>query len=277
MSMEYRNSGRIKLSDFYKPALGGNWQFQESPAYLRGIGALEEVEGKEPSVLIANYMASPSNCIASGGFYSVCCKNECEQLIGRLEDMIAAPEAPAALIAVLSATLPSSTSRPRGVLSSDLRKRLDEIALHHNGTVPLHGRLFAQFMHHRYPNECPYPHMSGTTSARLPEEWLTDSDLAVTEEELLHYTQSKFAESDGPQLTWVPDEELLVVKPVDSEAKRWPGFTASTPSSTGSGSFLRSARLWVGAVVFACVFVRAAKLLQSGLQQDKRLTEKFVV
>ena len=28
--------------------------------------------------------------------------------------------------------------------------------------MPLHGRLFAQWMHHAFPRHCPFPHVSGT-------------------------------------------------------------------------------------------------------------------
>merc|ERR1719210_43724 len=50
-------------------------------------------------------------------------------------------------------------------LSSALLARLDEIAEHHAGQVALHGRLFAQWMHHAYPRECPFPHIAGSTEA----------------------------------------------------------------------------------------------------------------
>jgi hypothetical protein len=56
MEMEYQGTGRVRLSDFYKPALGGKWQFQESVGYLRQVGALDESGSKETSVLIANYL-----------------------------------------------------------------------------------------------------------------------------------------------------------------------------------------------------------------------------
>merc|ERR1719362_238558 len=52
---------------------------------------------------------------------------------------------------------------PRNLSAAQLG-RLDEIAAVHGGRVPLHGRLFAQWMHHAYPRECRFPHESGTTS-----------------------------------------------------------------------------------------------------------------
>merc|ERR1719424_1744936 len=102
VKMEERGTGRVPLSDFYKPALGGDWQFQESAQYLRELGALDETEVGKPRVIIANYVSSPSNCIASSSFYSVCCMDECE-------DLLAAPEATPARVAALVGELPSSS------------------------------------------------------------------------------------------------------------------------------------------------------------------------
>ena len=77
VKIEDRGTGRVLLSDFYKPGLDGQWQFQETAAYLRTIGALDESNPSKPSVIIVNYLTSPANCIASSSFYSVCCLDEC--------------------------------------------------------------------------------------------------------------------------------------------------------------------------------------------------------
>jgi hypothetical protein len=84
MKMEFAGSGRVKLADFYKPALGGGWQFQENVGYLRQLGALDESDPNSMSVIIVNYLHSQTNCIASSGYYSVCCIDECEGLLGQL-------------------------------------------------------------------------------------------------------------------------------------------------------------------------------------------------
>ena len=99
VKIEDSGTGRVLLSDFYKPGLDGQWQFQESVAYLRQLGALDESNPSRPSVIIANYLNSPTNCIASSSFYSVCCMDECEGLLGHLEQKIAAPEATSTHIA----------------------------------------------------------------------------------------------------------------------------------------------------------------------------------
>jgi hypothetical protein len=222
---EDRGTGRVRLSDFYKPAAKGatnSWQFEESVGYLRSVGALDESNSDEPRVMIANYLISQANCIASSDYYSVCCINECEDLFSHLEKSIAAPSATAAKIVELVSSLSSaSVSAPR-TLSATLRSRLDEIAAAHGGSVQLHSRLFTQWMHHAYPRECPYPHVSGTTSQESAETW-TDGNggnATATEEELMQFTSNTIdisptetVEDIHDLMMWTHDEELLIVRP----------------------------------------------------------------
>jgi hypothetical protein len=66
--------GRVPLPDFYRSSIEGTtFEFQESPAYLRELGVLDEQE----QVIVPNYVGSHTNCIASSSLYSVCCINEC--------------------------------------------------------------------------------------------------------------------------------------------------------------------------------------------------------
>merc|ERR1719203_582435 len=164
IELEHQGTGRIRLSSFYSGGVSGDWTFSESVEYLRNLGALDETDPKKPTVMISNYMTSQTNCLTASGFYSVCCSDECEGLRHRLERDIAAPSAlPARIVELVSALHSDTVDAPRN-LSTALMSRLDEIAKVHAGRVPLHGRLFAQWMHHAYPRECPFPHMSGTTS-----------------------------------------------------------------------------------------------------------------
>jgi len=218
--IEDSGTGRVLLSDFYKPGLDGQWQFQESASYLRALGALDESNPSKPSVIIVNYLHSPSNCIASSSFYSVCCMDECEGLLGYLEREIASPEATASRISQLVSELSSSSVVAPRQLSPVLLDRLGEIAATHGGTVPLHGRLFAQWMHHAFPRECPYPHLSATTNPQTPDEWLesTGEETTATEAEMKAHVdkseQSRVEDSStGLSLPWSPEEELLVVRP----------------------------------------------------------------
>jgi len=122
---------------------------------------------------------------------------------------------------------------------SALRQRLLSIAKKHFGKVPIHGRLFAQWMHHAFPSTCPYPHEAGTTNPQTPDEWMAENghtDIKASEDEVQAVVaQSKnrgfgnweskdkeggsvaTAEEKAPQafpdeLPWTDVEELLVVR-----------------------------------------------------------------
>merc|ERR550525_2060884 len=56
-------------------------------------------------------------------------------------------------------------------LKGSLTKQLNQIASTHGGKVPLHGRLFAQWLHYAFPRECPFPHKSDTTTLVAPREF----------------------------------------------------------------------------------------------------------
>mmetsp|Transcript_53617 Transcript_53617/g.152796 ORF Transcript_53617/g.152796 Transcript_53617/m.152796 type:complete len:220 (-) Transcript_53617:397-1056(-) len=108
-------------------------------------------------------MDGPSNCIVSSGFHAICCISECTALMSAVERGLRAPEAPPEAVAALVAALPSSTMPAHRTLSGLQLIRLRRIAGDNGGHVPIHGRLFAQWMHHAYPRECPYPHLAGST------------------------------------------------------------------------------------------------------------------
>jgi len=275
VKMEYRGTGRVRLSDFYTPALNGVWTFSESASYLRSLGALDEADPTQPSVLMVNYINSPTNCIASSGFYSVCCKNECDGLLGHLEEKIGAHEAKPATIAGFVAKLLSQSTNAPPQLSAKLLQRLEEIAKTHQGSVPLHGRLFAQWMHHVYPRECPYPHISGAKDSKLPEEWLdaVGDDSTATEEEMKEHVASGAQHVDAPgfgdlaveDLTpWCEVEELIVAQP--------------RRSSSVMSSVLRSMALFaaVGSVAYGLISQSKGGLSAFGGSEAPG-NEKFMV
>merc|ERR1719198_496564 len=261
VKMEERGTGRVRLADFYTPALNGDWQFQESTNYLRQLGALDETDPDKPRVIIANYISSPTNCLGYSSFYAVCCMDECEGLLGHLEQQIAAPEAKPAQISSLVEKLSSSSVAAPRTLSASLLVRLDEIAAEHGGKVQLHGRLFAQWMHHAFPRECPFPHLSGTTNPQTPDEWLESSGEETTasdDEMLVHVhkadigrtpdaNRTEYEDMDMEALPWSPEEELLVVRPPQQ------------PNIAG-GSVLATMR---NALLFATVVAVAYGLVRS--------------
>merc|ERR1719203_1301991 len=189
VDIEHQGTGRVLLSTFYSSALSGTWEFSESLEYLRNQGALDETNPSRPSVVIPNYLNSRANCIAGSNFYSICCISECEGLMEQLEQRIAAPSAAPERIVSVASTLHSDTVDAPRNLSAALLARLDEVAQFHGGLVPLHGRLFSQWMHHAYPRECIFPHVSGTTSP---------------------LTQEEFAEQMGEELLDASEEEMAL-------------------------------------------------------------------
>jgi len=176
MKLEERaGSGRIRLGDFYS----GGWQFSESVGYLRQLGALDESDKTNLRVIIPNYLNAPSNCIASSAYYGVCCIDECEVLIGQLERKLQVPiAAPADIVAVVQMQL-----RENHTLSAAHLDKLQEIADHHGGKIPLHGRLFAQWLHLVHPLECPYPHVSGTIQPLTVGEWKASGQTELVQQE----------------------------------------------------------------------------------------------
>jgi hypothetical protein len=207
--------GRVPLADFYKSSIDDNtFEFQESESYLRELGALDDTDPSHPSVIIPNYIQSATNCIASESLYSVCCLNECEQLMSHLEKEIDAPDAEPSRIAAIVSNLPSSTVEAPRALSPTLLGRLDEAAAVHGGTVQLHGRLFGQWMHNAFPRECPFPHVSGATNPQTPDEWMSEKgqDSFASKSEMRKYAEKPKPTTEEIQELdhWTAEEELLV-------------------------------------------------------------------
>merc|ERR1719272_58233 len=217
--MEEEGTGRVSLVNFYNAALHeGKYQFTETINYLRHMGTLDESDELHPRVIIPNYIVGRSNCVARTSYYSVCCLDECEDLFGSLERKLGKP----------SATVLEITSAVEGFdkwesgLSPLLRRRLAEIATHHNGLIPLHGRLFAQWMHLAYPHECQYPHKTGTVYYDSMEKWEAETGerSGSTMKELEHWSQhlgqlaanrgETAVEEDHMSGMWSMEEELVV-------------------------------------------------------------------
>eukprot|EP00930_Biecheleria_cincta_P048680 TRINITY_DN33958_c0_g1_i1.p1 TRINITY_DN33958_c0_g1~~TRINITY_DN33958_c0_g1_i1.p1 ORF type:complete len:556 (-),score=115.02 TRINITY_DN33958_c0_g1_i1:117-1784(-) len=155
---ERPGNGRVRLGDFY----GGddNFHFTESVDYLRRIGALDESYKDDPKVIIPNYLHGPSNCVTPSGYYEICCFDECEHLMDQIESHLEAPVASPWAIASFVSSLASASQPSNRTLSPKLLRLLEDVAEHHNGVVPIHGRLFSQWMHQAYPRECSHPHLA---------------------------------------------------------------------------------------------------------------------
>jgi hypothetical protein len=232
MKLEDHGTGRVRLADFYaKNLYGGKWQFRESIPYLRELGALDESNPNNARVVIPNYVTGASNCIASSKYSAVCCLNECESIRERIERTLQSPEAEPEVIAALIAAIPSASITANRTLSTVMLHRLNGIAMRHGGKVPLYGRLFAQWLHHAYPRECPFPHLSGSIAPKQQRDFLggnatksTKASLAVMK---VHAQRSArintslesqvMASSPVEHVAWTYEEELVVPPPMVTE------------------------------------------------------------
>merc|ERR1719296_481576 len=153
----------------------------------------------------------------------------CDNIMRQLETHVGRPKAkPEALIELVQNTPSGTVKAPRTLPAAQL-KRLEEIAELHGGRVPLHGRLFAQWMHHAYPRECPYPHVSGTTAPVSPDEWMKKSETTeATDEEMKRHALQRASaeelsiamapEAQAEALPWITVEELIVPRAQERHA-----------------------------------------------------------
>jgi hypothetical protein len=151
--------------------------------------------------------------------------DECEDLIDHLEHEISAPAATPAHIASLVASMASSTTAANRMIPATLLKRLEDIAEANEGMVSLHGRMFAQWMHHAYPRECPYPHMSGTLNAMRAKNYEQATGLAtsMSKEALRDHIADAVepVEAGLPEIHWSHEDESYVERPPPKYASGW--------------------------------------------------------
>lgn len=222
VEMDTKSTGRVSMADFHRAALHGEWRFSESTEYLRKLGALDESSSWHgPRLIIPNYMQGVSNCIMNDQHYRVCCRNECEDQMDEIEAQVGAPQAtPAVLLPIIEKmTVGLEDVHPR--ITSNARSQLQSIAAVHNGVVPLHGRLFAQFLHFLFPQECPFPHRKGAVLESTPWEF---PQAMASKKEMLHNANAKHNVNDTHEAAeagshdwmtqWDHEEEMLAHRPL---------------------------------------------------------------
>jgi len=213
-SLDPDGAGLVPLKAFYSQPETADYQFTESTDYLRKVGALDET-GNTPRVRIANYLLGPSNCIASSSYYSICCLSDCEHLLNAIEGEVRAPAAsPERLIGVVR-NLTAIHGDAVRQLPQSLEEKLHAVGKRHGGEVPLHGRLFAQWMHLVFPSECPYPHIVEDTVVLTPGHWVASNTAIAPAEDRQQHAAVEEAEATAAisVLQWSDDEVLLLQEP----------------------------------------------------------------
>merc|ERR1719159_1397281 len=105
-----------------------------------------------------------------------------------IEDEIASPNGTVSQILKAVASLPFYPD-----ITPKMASKLEDIATLDRGSIPLHGRLFAQWLHFTFPRDCPYPHVAGTISPKNQMEWreeVGDALESVTEDEVKQFIEA---------------------------------------------------------------------------------------
>jgi len=240
--MQGKKPGRVRLSALYSRGVYRHWDFSDKKEFLRSLGVLDESDAKHPSVIITNYLMSRNNCLDSSHLFAICCRNECEDLMSSLEEQIGSAIAEPVHLTEMIAAMPSATASANRELPTDLVDRLHEIARIHGGQVPLHGRLFAQWMHHAHPLECPYPHEAGAVNPMTRDEWMKESGQEsekASKAEIAEHIESdtcKFdpeggvvdcGEEGNSDIAWSDKEELLTWHPQGAATQQSPSLWTS--------------------------------------------------
>eukprot|EP00929_Paragymnodinium_shiwhaense_P066065 TRINITY_DN33104_c0_g1_i1.p1 TRINITY_DN33104_c0_g1~~TRINITY_DN33104_c0_g1_i1.p1 ORF type:complete len:917 (+),score=249.28 TRINITY_DN33104_c0_g1_i1:140-2890(+) len=212
LAMGAGNTGRVRLSEFYKERAVAEYAFTETVSYLSAIGALDDSDERNPKVIIANYVNGPSNCVAPFRQFSVCCINECLGIMRDVESQVKSP-APslAELLPVLSKLRSTSVLAGRE-LTTSLKDKIEAIAEQSGGVVPLHGRLFAQWLHWAFPNECPYPSKIDPDTSLMPVEYQRPNVVSRSERYRISNQPSQAEHwsnlQEPPNSHWSMDEVL---------------------------------------------------------------------
>jgi hypothetical protein len=219
VSLDAKNTGRVPMSSFYKMGLYTDTRFSESEVYLREMGMLDESSTWQgPQVLVANYLQGISNCIISSQHYSVCCLNECEAIIGEIETELGAhavlPEEVLRVLQNVSSRSNKDQDEPP-IFTTSLKSQLAKIAEVHNGKVPLHGRLLAQWLHNLYPLECPYPHKAGSYEAKHPHDY--DGEYLASRQDMKRHITIARIEKDPSEDVVRNEEQWLMEQFVEDE------------------------------------------------------------
>jgi len=134
-----------------------------------------------------------------------------------VEAAVGAPVATVEQVLQIVGSLSDGDDEPAR-LDAAMRGQLQRVAQVHGGQVPLHGRLFAQWLHYAFPRDCAFPHKAGASKALTPAQFGEES-IVSAEEVSRHVAEDvvqrdlaveNLTADDGDLMTqWSEEEELL--------------------------------------------------------------------
>jgi len=214
--------------------------------------------------------------------------DECEDILGRLEQVVSAPEASPTTILSMIPTIASATMPSGRTLSPWMQQRLDEVAKHHDGMVPLHGRLFAQWLHYAFPRECSFPHVAGSIKPVLLDEIKLNTvaytatvnksqmqDICDAAPAQKGFVPGSEAVANEQSALWSMQENLVVRRPAKKPVTdQWPWLNAISSYSGVSG---RAFVMVVAVVSMSIALVRHLQPALKNLQSAKVPSDKYYV
>ena len=107
-------------------------------------------------------------------------------------------------------------------LDESLVAQLTSIAKAHGGKVPIHGRLFAQWLHYVFPRDCSFPHKSGAAQSLSPTQF-GDGYLA-SDDEMEAHAKAGGGQHQDIESSPVPASFMYLSIPL--QGRRTPAFGA---------------------------------------------------
>ena len=106
-------------------------------------------------------------------------------------------------------------------ISKRLVEQLERVSESQGGKVPLHGRLFAQWLHYVFPHDCAFPHKSGAVSMATPHEF---GDFIASKKEMRMHARKRKTQQNATTTEsilmsqWSSEEELFADYSMELEA-----------------------------------------------------------
>merc|ERR1719245_1354040 len=125
--------------------------------------------------------------------------------MGQVEAAVGAPVATVDQVLQVVTSLTDSDDEPAR-LDAAMQTQLQRVAAMHGGQVPLHGRLFAQWLHYAFPRDCAFPHKAGASRALTPAQFGEES--IVSAEEVNRHVAEDVVQRDLAGSNWTAEGDF---------------------------------------------------------------------